>query len=1092
MLHVHRAERADTLATALAGVLAIPLADPFTAEVVAVPARGVERWLTQHLSAHLGAHAGDGIAANIAFPSPADLADSVIAAASGILADQDPWTPARLTWTTLNAIDSAVGQPWCTQLTAHLDEQIEAHRSGRRYATAALLTGLYRTYGADRPVMLRDWAAGNDTDGLGQPLPTDLAWQAQLWREIRDQIGPSPAERLPDVLARMTDQPSLSDLPDRISLFGPTRINTSQLEVMSALAAHRDVHLWLHHPSPALWDALTATPPPISPVRDPALPDAVVNPLLASLGRDVRELQQRLPAGRADVRHPAQAQPRTVLSALQNTIRTNTPRPASTYPADSSVRIYACHGPARQVEVLREALLHTFTELPGLQPRDVLIMCPDIDTYAPLIQAAFGRTGTHPGHQLRARLADRSPSAANPLFDVVATLLQLAGGRLRASELLDLAAQPPVAARFGFTPTDLTDLADWARGSGIRWGISHADRARFDLPAIAANTAMAGLDRLLLGVTAEDGTRATLGNVLPLPDIDSSDIDLTGRFAEFIDRTHTLLARFAGARPVSEWARILRDGLDLLTRIRSRDSWQRAQLDRELGDATEHGASTVLRLPDIRALLASRLAPRPTRANFRTGELTVSTLVPMRSVPHRVIALLGMDDGAFPRQTHFDGDDILARTPCVGERDPRHEDRQLLLDAVMAATDRLVVTYSGADPATGELRPPAAPIADILDALATVTETSVEDRQPLQPFDPRSFTEPDPFSHDTDALAGALALQSPPAPVVLLPAPLPPAPGTDLVELAELSAFLRNPYRGFLRQRLGITVGDDPEAMSEEIPVEMSGLDSWQVGTRIMTGLLTGSPPWQVAGAETARGVLPPAELGRKAGNDAYARAARIASAVQTFMTGPGGLVDVHLNVGDGRRLSGTVTGIHDRTIVMPLYGRLRAQQRVEAWVQLLAAAAQDPGVPWRAVTIGWGGPQAKPGPWRSIMTAPEDPAGLLAQLAALREAGLTEPLPLPVEAAAAFTERAATGSRPEAARRAAEQKWQSTYDAPGEADDPACVYLYGPNTTFETLWTQAATVFEAGWRGSAVGRFAALALRVWEPLLAHETMGPA
>ncbi|HEY0166606.1 MAG TPA: exodeoxyribonuclease V subunit gamma [Jatrophihabitans sp.] len=1092
MLHVHRAERADTLATALAGVLATPLADPFSPEVIAVPARGVERWLTQHLSAYLGGNAGDGIAANLAFPSLADLADSVIAAASGMTAAEDPWAPARLTWTTLNAIDSAIGQPWCTQLTAHLDEQIEVHRSGRRYATAALLTSLYRTYGADRPAMLRDWAAGNDTNGLGQTLSADLAWQAQLWREIRDQIGPNPAERLPDVLARLTDQPGLSDLPDRMSVFGPTRVNTSQLEVLSALAAHRDVHLWLHHPSPALWDALTTTPPPVNAVRDPALPDAVINPLLASLGRDVRELQQRLPAGRTDIHHPAQAQPRTVLSALQGTIRSNTPRPASARPADSSVRIYACHGPARQVEVLREALLHTFTELPGLQPRDVLIMCPDIDTYAPLIQAAFGRTGTHPGHQLRVRLADRSPSAANPLFDVVTTLLQLAGGRLRASELLDFAALPPVAARFGFTRTDLTDLADWARGSGIRWGITHADRARFDLPGIAANTATAGLDRLLLGVTAEDGTLATLGKVLPLPDIDSSDIDLTGRFAEFMDRTQSLLARFTGARPVTEWADILRDGLDLLIRTRTRDSWQRAQLDRELGEATEHGADTVLRLPDIRALLASRLASRPTRANFRTGELTVSTLVPMRSVPHRVIALLGMDDEAFPRQTHFDGDDILARTPCIGERDPRHEDRQLLLDAVMAATDRLVVTYSGADPATGQPRPPAAPIADILDALATVTDTSVEDRQPLQPFDPRSFAEPDPFSHDIDALAGALALQAPSEPVVLLPAPLPPSPVTDLVEVAELAAFLRNPYRGFLRQRLGITVDDDPEALSEEIPVEMSGLDSWQVGTRVVTGLLAGSQPWQVAGAETARGVLPPAELGRKAGNDVYARAVRIASAAQTFMTGPASLIDVNVDLGDGRRLSGTVTGIHDRTIVVPLYGRLHAQQRVEAWIRLLAAARQDPSVPWRAVTIGWGGSQANPGPWRSILTAPEDPARLLAQLAALRELGLSEPLPLPVASAAAFTERAATGSRPEVARRAAEQQWQSTYDAPGEADDPACVYLYGPDMTFETLWTQPATAFEAGWRGAAVGRFAALALHVWEPLLAHETMGPA
>ena len=118
---------------------------------------------------------------------------------------------------------------------------------------------------------------------------------------------------------------------------------------------------------------------------------------------------------------------------------------------------------------------------------------------------------------------------------------------------------------------------------------------------------------------------------------------------------------------------------------------------------------------EIRALLSERLKGRPTRANFRTGHLTICTLMPMRSVPHRVVCLLGMDDGVFPRKSPRDGDDLMLADPHVGDRDARTEDRQLLLDALLAATDQLIVTYTGNDERTNLVRPPAVPIGELLD-----------------------------------------------------------------------------------------------------------------------------------------------------------------------------------------------------------------------------------------------------------------------------------------------------------------------------------------------------------------------------------------
>ena len=224
---------------------------------------------------------------------------------------------------------------------------------------------------------------------------------------------------------------------------------------------------------------------------------------------------------------------------------------------------------------------------------------------------------------------------------------------------------------------------------------------------------------------AEEDLRLVDG-VLPLDDVDSGDIDLAGRLAELVDRLDSAtadVARTAADRRLG--GRHRRRPPTPLTATSPRDAWQRDELTRLLADLVDESASTdtPLALAEVRTLLADRLRGRPTRANFRTGHLTMCTLVPMRSVPHRVVCLLGLDDGAFPRRTAPDGDDIIERDPCVGDRDVRSEDRQLLLDAVLAATDHLVVTYCGRDERTNAVLPPAVPLGELLDVIDATART---------------------------------------------------------------------------------------------------------------------------------------------------------------------------------------------------------------------------------------------------------------------------------------------------------------------------------------------------------------------------------
>ncbi|WP_330254712.1 exodeoxyribonuclease V subunit gamma [Nocardia sp. NBC_00565] len=1137
-LHIHRAERADALADALAALLETPLPDAFAAEVVAVPAKGVERWLTQRLSTVLGVSGhSDGVAANIEFPSPGALVAEVLAAASGVRPEADPWASEQVVWTLLRVIDGALAQPWSAVLARHLGVGEPAgHRVGRRYATAAHLAALFESYAAQRPALIMEWAGGSDTDGTGRAVPDDLLWQPQLWRRLRAEVGVAgPAERLDAACARLRAEPELVDLPQRVSLFGVTRLPSDQLAVLTALAAGRDVHLWLAHPSPVLWAELSGSAVAAARAEDVSA-TVVRHPLLAGLGRDVRELQQRLVgAGVVDVHHPgvggasgivsdhgalehisgetyehassdgrgAVVDPgRTLLNALQAGIRDDVWPPAPASFGDDTVQVHSCHGPARQVEVLRECLLGLFAADHTLEPRDVLIMCPEVEAYAPLVRAAFGQKmvgsvdsvgdSAHPAHLLRVRLADRGRGVTNPMLAVIAVLLELADGRVTVTQVLDLAASETVRRRCGFDDDDIERLREWAAESGARWGIGQRQRQAFGLADFAQNTLNSAVDRILLGVTADESAEDWLDLALPLDDVDSNDVDLAGRFAEFIDRLAVCLRDLRGPRPAQEWAAVLGRCLDLLTDVPDSQAWVRSEARRELAAATEHAGDVPLRLADVGVLLSSRLAAQPTRANFRTGELTVCTMVPMRSVPHRAVVLLGLDDEVFPRTSGVDGDDVLARNPLLGERDARSEDRQLLLDAVLAATERLLIFHTGADPVTGAHRPPAIPVAELLDALrahvGAAGMDAVVTRHPLQGFDRRNFRAERPFSFDTVALAGAEAAGQLPRPrPAFLPEPL-PAPELTDVALADLISFVEHPMRAFLWQRLGLRVPEHEEDIADRLPIELDGLAKWELGERLLTARLTGADPATLRAAEWRRGTLPPFGFGGAVLDEVESTVDKLVRAALPEYQGAARAVDVAVDLGNGRRLTGTVPEVRGETLVRTTFSRLAPKHRIAAWVSLLALAVTEDRS-WRAVTTGRG--QFGRPAWRSEITAPEPPAALaiLRELVRLRDAGLTEPLPIAPSATAVYADRRFRGSTVEEAVTAAEREFNGGPNGPaafGDHTDRHLRYIWGSAPRLDHLMAAPAPAGEPG----ETTRFGSLARRLWAPLLSAENQG--
>lgn len=1073
-LHIHRSERTDTLLAGMAGLFAQTTNDPFTREAVAVPTPGIERFITQCLGQVLGTSPGrvDGVCANVIFDSPSTLVARVIAEATGISPDADPWAPRRLVWHVLSAIDTAITESWAASLATYL----RADRADRRFALASHVTELFTSYARQRPGLLLEWLAGADT------VPDDLAWQPPLLRRVRERIAmPGPAERLDAACAALHAAAAVVDLPDRVSIFGATRLPAGHLQILQAIGAHREVHLWLPDASPSLWSALP--PAPTQPRRDDTSAELVSNPLLRSLGRDSRELALRLrqQAGATDEYVPSALTRDTLLGSLQRQLRDDAdPWVARTRVIrhdDRSVQIHSCHGQVRQAEVVREVILGLFQDHPELQPRDILVMCPDLSTFAPLLSAAFADTT-----QVRVRIADRTPEQSNEVLATLAALLELLTGRAPLSEVLDFAARTPVRQRFSLDDDALERLEILTADAGIRWGLDTHQRREYSLP-VAQGTWRWGLDRLLLGVAMSEDGLSQLDGVLPVDDVNSADVTVVGRLAELVTRLERLRTAMSAPHSVPEWASILSEAIDQLTAVGWADEWQLTNAMGAIGSliGSAGGSTAILRLADVRWLLDGLLAGRPTRANFRSGDLTVCGLAPMRSVPHKVICLVGLDDGSFPRSLAGDGDNLLARDPLIGERDLRSEDRQVLLDAIVAAEDTLVITYTGADERTNEPRPPCVPLGDLLDTLDAMTggqaRAHVCVRHPLQPFDARNFTPgalgtPSPFSHDPAALAAARRSAQPRV-------PRPPWRFADLPELhlddlalRDLVSFLSSPPAAFLRARLGVSLREADDPAPERLPIELGGLDKWQIGDRSLRLLARNEPPERIAAAERARGTLPPGSLGARVLSEVGRDASGVATRLEGLRTGSPRQVSVAVELPNGVRLVGAVGDVYGRRIVRATYSKAKARDDLRLWPEVLALAAVD--------DVGSAHLVAKD---RDVtLTAPgaDRALSILAELVELYRAGMRAPLPVLPATSLSYAKRRATGASVSAATRAANYgSWRGMY---GDWKAPEVVALWGDDQDLSALLTEKPSDTE-NWFDEQT-RFGMLARRLWQPVL--------
>jgi len=1089
-LFVHPRSHPDELVGLLVDLLAAPLADPFAAEVVAVPTRGIERWLTQRISAELAERGiGDGVCANVVFPSPRRLVSDVLGSVPELAVSLDAWEGRTAVGHILDGIDAHRTEGWLWLLDRYIGDE-----TSQRLDAAQKIARLFASYARRRPEMIRRWAAGDDVGPDGTPIAESADWQPQLWRLVRDAVDvPSMPELLPASLDPIRRGAIGLDLPPRLAVYGLTALNPMDLQVLEAVAVEREVHLYLLSPSSALWEATSRLDVSAAVMRDddPAEPLAA-HPLLASWGRDSRELQlalQRAGHG-AGKQAPPAANEGSVLGRIQTDIRLNAAPQAGAAP-DRSIQIHVCHGDRRQVEVLRDAVLHVLAADPTLEPRDIVIMTPDLAGFAPLLEAAFPEASDDRSDDalpdLRVRIADRAPGATNPLVRFAATVLDLAGGRIDASTVRELIVDPAVRLRFAITEDMAASLVKLIDDLNVKWGLDAQHRAVWGAGAVDDQTWRRGLDRALAGVYLSDSPVRVIDGIAPLDGIEGQDASAAGLLAQILDRIVTVRDLLGAPKPRSEWGSAIATAVRLLAAPNWEDEWQWAQLERLLAERFERAegaaADPLLSRAEAGLLVSEFAADRPSPLHLRTGDITVCTLVPMRSVPYRVVCLLGMDDERFPRPGRSDGDDLLVDHEVIGDPDRSAEDRQLLLDAVMAAGDSLIVTYSGRDELTNASYPPAVPVAELEDLLETMVGAAgleaLITTHPLQGFSRDNFIPgrlgtDGPWSFDPMALDGARAVQDgPAAPVPGLEA-LPPRDIDDPISLSDVVAFLGNPAKWFLRRHLQLIIPDAAEASDDTLPVDIGGLELWAVKEQLLSGLSNGEAIEAVAHHIRAGDALPPGALGTDDLVAAMEQSTALWAIAENHDITPQRNRPFVGTVAVEGHVEGRVTADPRAThIGVVTASRLGAKKRLSAFAELTFLSALEPDEPWKAVLVGRSEQTGKPkvvtiGP---IGKDPTERRGtavqLLGGLVDLYVEAHTGPVPLPPKTAYAW-QRGLANNRG-AAFGGAHDAWVKNRFSP-ERDDAANALVFSHLADIEALLDS---------------EFVTYAERLWLPILA-------
>lgn len=852
-----------------------PLA-PLEDEIFLVHSNGIAQWLRLALAEDEG---GCGIAAGLDMSLPSRFLWQAYRAVLGrdAVPESSPFDKEKLVWRLMRLMPELLVNDVYAPLARFLARDEEQRK---RFQLAERLADLFDQYQVYRADWLDAWASGEDVliraSGAKDPLAEDQRWQACLWRALLADVARG-GEGLASqgraavheaFLERCRNWPEGGrpvGLPRRLIVFGLSALPRQSLEALAAIARWTQVLMCVHNPCEHYWadivadkDLLRATASRQKRRAAPLSADSLPShghPLLAAWGKQGRDfigLLDEHDSERERKRYQSLFDGQRIdlfeshgeaclLNQLQEDIRNLSPlaETRAKWPAvatdDHSIAFHIAHSPQREVEVLHDALLAAFDADPTLRARDVIVMVPDVDAYAPHIDAVFGLVGREDPRYIPFAIADQGQRRRDPLLDAIEKLLGLANSRIAVSDVLDLLEVPALRRRFGIVEDDLPLLHRWVSGSRTRWGLDGGHRQSLGLPASDANTWLFGLRRMLLGYAL--GASAAWHDIEPYDEIGGLDAALLGPLVELIDALAALLRTLGEPASPGEWCERLRAMLADFFAADDEDAYTLQRLGealaRWLAACDEALLTSALPLSVVAEHWLAGIDEAGLAQRFLAGAVTFATLMPMRAIPFRRVCLLGMNDGDYPRSRPPADFDLMGHDWRPGDRSRREDDRYLFLEALLSARDHLHLSWVGHSINDNTPRPPSVLIGQLRDHLKAgwtikgggdlLDALSLD--HPLQPFSPAYFPA-DPSASRLFSYAREWrqrATEQPPGEALAA------LPRDEALNLAELAGFLKEPVRAFFRQRLGVDFEMDDPVSEDQEPFDPDGLQRWQL-----------------------------------------------------------------------------------------------------------------------------------------------------------------------------------------------------------------------------------------------------------------------
>ncbi|MEW6673555.1 MAG: exodeoxyribonuclease V subunit gamma [Thermodesulfobacteriota bacterium] len=950
-LHVFTSNYLEVLAEQLARVVRKPLSDSFAPEVIVVQSGGMQRWVSMEIARH------NGICANCQFPFPNRFLDDLFSRINPDLPETSPFEPGVMAFRIMQLLPQYIENTEFRSLKDYLDKD---RNKLKLYQLSRKIADTFDQYLVFRPDMIFNWEGGQAAH-----------WQAVLWRKLA--AGGEARHRAAlrnDLISWIRKQvPGIRNLPERLSVFGISYLPPFHLQTLAEISGRVPVYLFLMNPCREYWADIVSVKEMVrlrqkytetradGDIADLHLESG--NRLLASLGTLGRDFFERISATDFTLaehfRDPGRSTLlRSIQSELLNLTESSAPENSTpcAFASDRSVQVHSCHSPMREVEVLYDQLLDMLASEPGLMPKDIVVMTPDIEVYAPYIQAVFD-VQDETGVRIPFTIADRNLKRESRAIEAFLSILDLKNSRYGAARVLSLLEFESVREKYGLSETDLETVLHWINETQIRWGRDGADRSKFGIEGFPENSWRQGLDRLLLGYAMPGNDTRMFKGILPYDAIEGGSSLILGRFLEFTGQLFHYVEMLDNNKKLSSWDLLYNALIDKFIQPSETvegDIQILRKIFRELTEIeTLSGNHDEVDFEIVRTMIDQRLEKENYGYGFISGGVTFCAMLPMRSIPFKVVCLIGMNSDSFPRENRPLGFDLIAKNPRPGDRSRRNDDKYLFLEALISAREKIYISYIGQNLQDNSQMPPSVLVSELMDYINSgfgLSEDQIVTRHPLQAFSPVYFDEKGRFfSYSEENLQGAILLvektEDRPEPSGFISGNLPIQPEDvdkwKQIDLKEFCEFWAHPSKFLLQRRLGVYLAEETALPEEHENFYVGPLERYVIGQRIVEEKLSGIQSSDLPALFRAQGRLPVGTAGRVVFHQMESEAKAYVDRSRIYMSGsfleP---LDVHIDL-DGFRLTGRLEGICPTAgLVRFRYAKLQVKYLLSGWIHHL------------------------------------------------------------------------------------------------------------------------------------------------------------